>query len=124
MQGSRGFYGEGEACTYEENEGTAREKDGLVERIDDGTAQSTTASQGWHWMADDGIEKYNKIYDLVEIDHQLRGDSFNQELLKVHQKRHQENKKTTEQNNELKASKKATGVSNVIVEKHYHSSYT
>ena len=45
--------------------------------------------------SDDGIEKYNKIYDLVEIDHQLRGDSFNQELLKVHQKRHQENKKTT-----------------------------
>ena len=50
---------------------------------------------GW---SDDGIAKYNDIYDLVESDRQLRGNTFNQELLKVHQRRRQKNKKTTVQN--------------------------
>ncbi len=38
-------------------------------------------------LLDEGIAKYNEIYDLVEVDCQLRGDTFNQELLKVHQRR-------------------------------------
>ena len=45
---------------------------------------------GW---SDDGIAKYNDIYNLVESDRQLRGNTFNQELLKVHQRRRQKNKK-------------------------------
>ena len=55
------------------------------------------ANSGIGW-SDEGIAKYNEIYDLVENDRQLRGATFNQELLKVHQRRSQKNKKTTERN--------------------------
>ncbi len=55
------------------------------------------ANNGIGW-SDKGIAKYNKIYDRVESDCQLRGATFNQELLKVHQRRRQKNKKTTERN--------------------------
>ena len=55
------------------------------------------ANSGIGW-SDEGIAKYNTIYDLVESDCQLQGTTFNQELLKVHQRRHQKNKKTTEWN--------------------------
>ena len=55
------------------------------------------ANSGIGW-SDEGIAKYNKIYVLVESDRQLRGATFNQELLKVHQRRRQKNKKTTERN--------------------------
>ena len=48
---------------------------------------------GW---SDEGIAKYNKIYDLVHSDCQLRGVTLNHELLKVHQRRRQKNKKTTD----------------------------
>jgi hypothetical protein len=51
--------------------------------------QQANGGIGW---SDDGIAKYNEIYDLVEVDCQLQGNAFNQELLKVHQKRHQKNK--------------------------------
>jgi hypothetical protein len=50
---------------------------------------------GW---SDKGIAKYNEIYDLVESDRQLRGATFNQELLMVHQRHRQKNKETTERN--------------------------
>jgi hypothetical protein len=52
--------------------------------------QQANGGIGW---SDDGIAKYNEIYDLVEVDRQLRGNAFNQELLKVHQKRRQKNRK-------------------------------
>jgi hypothetical protein len=55
------------------------------------------ANSGIGW-SDEGSAKYNEIYDLVESDCPLRGATFNQELLKVHQQRRQKNKKTTEQN--------------------------
>ena len=58
---------------------------------------------GW---SDEGIAKYNDIYDLVESDRQLRGATFNQELLKVHQQRRQKNKKATERNVGNKRAKK------------------
>ena len=51
--------------------------------------QQANGGIGW---SDDGIAKYNELYDLVEVDRQLRGNAFNQELLKVHQKRRQKNK--------------------------------
>ncbi len=54
---------------------------------------------GW---SDEGIAKYNDIYDLVESDRQLRGATFNQELLKVHQRRRQ--KKREQQNGTLTTS--------------------
>ena len=57
--------------------------------------QQGNGGNGW---SDDGIAKYNDIYDLVESDRQLRGNTFNQELLKVHQRRRQMNKKKTVQN--------------------------
>jgi hypothetical protein len=53
------------------------------------------ANSGIGW-SDEGIAKYNDIYDLVESDRQLRGATFNQELLKVHQRRRQKNKGTAE----------------------------
>lgn len=56
----------------------------------------TVALDGW--LDDDILAKYNEIYDLVESDRQLQGDAFNQESLKVHQRRCQKNKKTTERN--------------------------
>lgn len=52
--------------------------------------QQANGGIGW---SDDGIAKYNDIYDLVEGDRRLRGNAFNQELLKVHQRRRQKNKK-------------------------------
>ncbi len=55
--------------------------------------QQANGGIGW---SDDGIAKYNEIYDLVEVDRQLRGNAFNQELLKVHQKRRQKNKPPNE----------------------------
>ena len=55
--------------------------------------QQANGGIGW---SDDGIAKYNEIYDLVEVDRQLRGNAFNQELLKVHQKRRQKNRKPNE----------------------------
>ena len=67
--------------------------------------QQANGGIGW---SDDGIAKYNKIYDLVEVDRQLRGKAFNQELLKVHQKRRQKNKppnKPTMDNERLKKRK-------------------
>jgi hypothetical protein len=42
----------------------------------------------------------------VESDRQLRGATFNQELLKVHQRRRQKNKRTTEQNVDNERAKK------------------
>jgi hypothetical protein len=42
------------------------------------------------------LQKYNEIYDLVEVDRQLRGNAFIQELLKVHQKRRQKKKPPNE----------------------------
>jgi hypothetical protein len=63
------------------------------------------ANGGIGWL-DEGIAKYNKIYDLVEVDHQLRGDTFNQELLKVHQRRCRRNKKGTGQTVDNERSKK------------------
>ena len=39
---------------------------------------------GW---ADDSIQKYNKLYDLVEEDRRLNGISFNQALLSVYTER-------------------------------------
>ena len=66
--------------------------------------QQANGGIGW---SDDGIDKYNKIYDLIEIDRQqLRGDTFDQELLKVHQKRRQKHKKMTERNGDNERSKK------------------
>ncbi len=58
---------------------------------------------GW---SDDGIAKYNEIYDLVEVDRQLQGSAFNQELLKVHQKRRQKNRKPNEPIVDIERSKK------------------
>ena len=55
------------------------------------------AISGIEW-SDKGIAIYNEIYDLVESDRQLQGATFNQELLMVHQRRRQKNKKTTERN--------------------------
>jgi hypothetical protein len=52
--------------------------------------QQANGGIGW---SDDGIAKYHENYDLVEGDRRLRGDTFNQELLKVHQRRCQKNKK-------------------------------
>ncbi len=63
------------------------------------------ANGGIGW-SDEGIAKYNEIYDLVEVDRQLRGDTFNQELLKVHQRRCQQNKKGTGQTLDNERSKK------------------
>ena len=65
--------------------------------------QQANSGIGW---SDEGIAKYNEIYDLVEVDRLLRGDTFNQELLKVHQKRRQRNKKGTGQNVDNERSKK------------------
>jgi hypothetical protein len=55
------------------------------------------ANSGIGWL-DEGIAKYNEIYDLMENDRKLRGVKFNQKLLKVHQRRRQKYKKTTERN--------------------------
>ena len=63
------------------------------------------ANSGIGWL-DEGIAKYNKIYNLVESDRQLRGTTFNQELLKVYQRRRQKNKKTTERNVDNERAKK------------------
>jgi hypothetical protein len=63
------------------------------------------AKSGIGW-SDEGIAKYNDIYDLVESDRQLRGATFNQELLKVHQRRRQKNKRTAENNGANERSKK------------------
>jgi hypothetical protein len=63
------------------------------------------ANSGIGW-SDEGIAKYNEIYDLVESDCRLRGATFNQELLKVHQQRRQKNKKTTERNVDNERAKK------------------
>lgn len=65
--------------------------------------KQATGGIGW---SDDGIAKYNEIYDLVEVDRQLRGNAFNQELLKVHQKRRQKNKKPNERTVDNERSKK------------------
>jgi hypothetical protein len=63
------------------------------------------ANSGIGW-SDEGIAKYNNIYNLVESDHQLRGATFNQELLKVHQRRRQNNKRATEKNVDNERTKK------------------
>ncbi len=65
--------------------------------------QQANSGIGW---SDEGIAKYNKIYDLVEVDRQWRGDTFNQELLKVHQRRRQRNKIGTGQTADNERSKK------------------
>ena len=62
------------------------------------------ANSGIGW-SDEGIAKYNEIYNLVEVDWKLYGDTFNQELLKVHQRRRQRNKKGTERNIDNQRSK-------------------
>ena len=68
-------------------------------------SQQKQANSGIGW-SDEGIAKYNDIYNLVESDRQLRGATFNQDLLKVHQRRRQKNKKTTERNVDNERAKK------------------
>jgi hypothetical protein len=63
------------------------------------------ANGGIGW-SDEGIAKYNGIYNLVESDCQLRGATLNQELLKVHQRRRQKNKRSTEKNVDNERAKK------------------
>ena len=62
------------------------------------------ANSGIGW-SDEGNAKFNEIYDLAESDRQLRGATFNQELLKV-QRRRQKNKITTERNVDNERAKK------------------
>ena len=47
--------------------------------------QATNGGIGW---LDEGLAKYEEISNLMESEHQLQGDTFNQELLKVHHKGH------------------------------------
>jgi hypothetical protein len=49
---------------------------------------------GIGWTKEEGVDKYNEIYDLVEEDRVCRGVTFNHELLKVFLERHR-NKKYT-----------------------------
>ena len=65
--------------------------------------QQANSGIGW---SDEGIAKYNDVYDLVETDRQLRGATFNQELLKVHQRRRPKNKRTIEKSVDNERAKK------------------
>jgi hypothetical protein len=47
--------------------------------------QQKQANRGIGWL-DQGLAKYNETYNLVESDCQLQEDTFNQELLKLHQR--------------------------------------
>ena len=54
---------------------------------------------GIGWL-DNGIAMFNAIYNFVEADCLLRGNTFNKELLKVHQLCRQKNKKGPDRSTE------------------------
>jgi hypothetical protein len=56
-----------------------------------GLKQQTNGGIGW---SDEGIARYNEIYDRVlKADHLLQGNTFNKESLKVYRQRHQKKRK-------------------------------